>query len=122
LAGANPLWRAPRIHGELLKLGIEISQATVAKYLPRRSKPPSPTWRSSFRNHIKQIMAVDFFTVPTVTFQILFVFVVPAHDRRRVLHFNVTEHPTATWTGQQIREAFSWDTAPRFILRDRDGT
>ncbi len=121
MAQANPLWGAPRIHGELLKLGIELSQAAVAKYMPRRRKPPSPTWRAFLDNHIGQLVAVDFFTLPTATFRILFVFVVLAHDRRRVLHFNVTEHPTAIWTGQQIREAFPWDTAPRFLLRDRDG-
>jgi putative transposase len=121
MAQANLLWGAPRIHGEMLKLGIEISQAAVAKYMPRRRKPPSPTWRAFLKNHISQIVAVDFFTVPTVTLRVLFVFIVLAHDRRRVLHFNVTEHPTATWTGQQIREAFPWDTTPRFLLRDRDG-
>ena len=106
MAAANPLWGAPRIHGELLKLGIEISQAAVAKYMPRRTKPPSSTWRTFLENHIGQIVAVDFFTVPTATFRVLFVFVVIAHDRRRVLHFNVTEYPTAGWTGQQIRDAF----------------
>jgi len=121
MAAANPLWGAPRIHGELLKLGIEISQAAVAKYMPRRTKPPSSTWRTFLENHIRQIVAVDFFTVPIATFRVLFVFVVLAHDRRRVLHFNVNKHPTATWTAQQIREAFPWDTAPRFLLRDRDG-
>jgi transposase InsO family protein len=121
MADANLLWGAPRIHGELLKLGIDISQAAVARYIPRRRKPPSPTWRAFLENHASQIAAVDFFTVPTATFRILFIFVVLAHDRRRVLHFNVTEHPTAAWTGQQIREAFPWDcTAPRFLLRDRD--
>jgi transposase InsO family protein len=109
------------VHGELLKLGIEISQAAVAKYLPRRRKPPSPTWRTFLDNHVKQIVAVDFFTVPTATFRVLFVFVVLAHDRRRILHVNATEHPAAVWNGQQIREAFPWDAAPRFLLRDRDG-
>jgi transposase InsO family protein len=121
MASANPLWGAPRIHGELLKLGIPISQATVAKYMPRTRRSPSPTWRSFLNNHVKQIVAVDFFTVPTATYRILFVFVFLAHDRRRVLHFNVTDHPTAAWTGQQIREAFPWNIAPRFLLRDRDG-
>ncbi len=121
MAQANPLWGAPCIHGELLKLGIELSQAAVAKYMPRRRKPPSPTWRAFLDNHIGQLVAVDFFTLPTATFRILFVLVVLAHDRRRVLHFKVTEHPTAIWTGQQIREAFPWDTAPRFLLRDHDG-
>jgi hypothetical protein len=122
MASANFLWGAPRIHGERLTLGIEISQATVAKYMPRRRKTPSPTWRSFRNNHVKQIVAVDFFTVPTATYRVLFVFVLLAHDRRRVLHFNVTDRPSAAWTGQRIREAFSWEAAPRFLLRDRDGT
>jgi transposase InsO family protein len=121
MAGANPLWGAPRIHGELLKLGIEISQAAVAKHMPRRRKLPSPTWRAFLENHIGQIVAVDLFSLPTATLRILFVFVAFAHDRRRVLHFNVTEHPTAAWTGQQIRETSPWDASPRFLLRDRDG-
>lgn len=89
--------------------------------MPRRRRPPSPTWRSFLSNHVTQIVACDFLTVPTATFGILYVLVVLAHDRRRVLHFNVTENPTARWTGQQLREAFPWDAAPRFLLRDRDG-
>ena len=121
MARANGLRGAPRIHGELLKLGIEVSESAVAKYMPRRSKPPSQTWRTFLDNHVSDLVAIDFFTVPTATFRVLFVFVVLAHDRRRVIHFNVTDHPTARWTGgQQIAEAFSWDTAPRFLLRDRD--
>ena len=120
MASAHPFWGAPRIHGELLELGLEISQATVAKYMPKRRKPPSPTWRAFLANHFAQMVSIDFFTVPTASFRVLFVFVVLAHDRRRLLHFNVTEHPTAAWTGQQIREAFPWDTVPRFLLRDRD--
>ena len=121
MALANPLWGAPRIHGELLKLGIDVSQATAAKYMPRRRKPPSSTWRAFLENHLKQTVSIDFFTVPTASFRVLFVFVALAHERRRVIHFNVTEHPTAAWTGQQLREAFPWDSAPRFLLRDRDG-
>ncbi len=117
---ANPLWGAPRIHGELLKLGIPISQPTVAKYMVRHRKPPSQTWRTFLANHMHDVVSVDFFTVPTATFRVLFVFIVFAHQRRRVLHFNVTEHPTAGWTAQQIIEAFPWDTAPRYVLRDRD--
>ncbi len=117
---ANPLWGAPRIHGELLKLGIEISQTTVAKYMPRRRRPPSQSWRAFLENHLKDMVPIDFFTVPSATFQVLFVFLVLAHDRRRLLHFNVTEHPCAGWTAQQIVEAFPWDTAPRYLLRDRD--
>jgi hypothetical protein len=116
---ANPLWGSPRIHGELLKLGIEISQTTVAKYLPRRRRPPSQTWRAFLDNHLEDLVAIDFFTVPSATFKILFVFVVLSHNRRRVVHFNVTEHPSAEWTAQQIIEAFPWGTAPRFLLRDR---
>jgi len=117
---ANPLWGAPRIHGELLKLGIAVAQSTVAKYLPRPGKPPSQTWRTFLTNHLAQTAAIDFFTVPTATFRVLFVFVVLSHERRRVVHFGVTEHPTEEWTLQQMREAFPWDEAPRYVLRDRD--
>jgi putative transposase len=117
---ANPLWGAPRIHGELQKLGFEISQATVAKYLGRRGGPPSQSWRTFLTNHISQLASIDFFTVPTATFRVLFVFVVLSHNRRRIVHLNVTAHPTAAWTAQQLREAWPWDTAPRFIIRDRD--
>jgi transposase InsO family protein len=121
MSEANPLWGAPRIHGELRKLGIEISQATVSKYLVRHRTPPSQTWRTFLTNHVQTLVAVDFFTVPTVMFKVLFVFVVLAHDRRRVVHFNVSASPTAYWTGQQLVEAFPWETAPRYLLRDRDG-
>ncbi len=117
---ANPLWGAPRIHGELLKLGIPISQPTVAKYMVRHRMPPSQTWRTFLANHVHDVVSVDFFTVPTASFRVLFVFIVLAHQWRRVLHFNVTEHRTAGWTAQQIIEAFPWDTAPRHVLRDRD--
>ena len=120
MSPANPLWGAPRIHGELLKLGIELSQATVAKYMDRHRKPPSQTWRTFLDNHLKQLVSTDFFVVPTVNFRVLFVFVVLAHHRRRVLHFNVTAHPTSEWTAQQIAEAFPWDTAPRYLLHDRE--
>ena len=117
---ANPLWGAPRIHGELLKLGIAVAQSTVARYLPRSRKPPSQTWRTFLTNHLAQTVGIDFFTVPTATFRVLFVFVVLSHERRRVVHFGVTEHPTQEWTMQQMREAFPWDEAPRYVLRDRD--
>jgi putative transposase len=117
---ANALWGAPRIHGELLKLGIEVAQSTVGQYLRRPRKPPSQTWRTFLTNHMKQTASMDFFTVPTATFRVLFVFVVLSHDRRRVVHFNVTEHPTEQWTTQQIREAFPWAQAPRYLIRDRD--
>ena len=121
MSRANPLWGAPRIHGELLKLGIAISQAAVSKYMVRHRTPPSQTWRAFLTNHAKDIVSVDFFTVPTVTFQVLFVFVVLGNQRREVLHFNVTDSPTAAWAGQQMIEAFPWDTTPRYLIRDRDG-
>jgi putative transposase len=117
---ANPRWGAPRIHGELLKIGIEVCQATVAKYMVRHRKPPSQTWRTFLENHSKQLVAIDFFTVPTMRFQVLYVFLVLAHDRRRILHFSVTTHATAEWTARQLLEAFPWDHAPRYLLRDRD--
>jgi transposase InsO family protein len=117
----NPLWGAPRIHGELTKLSITITQATVSKYMVRQRKPPSQTWRTFLKNHAPEIAAIDFFTVAAAGFRVLYVFVVLAHDRRRVLHFNVTDSPTAAWTAQQIVEAFPWNTAPRYLLRDRDG-
>jgi putative transposase len=121
MQSANVGWGAPRIHSELLKLGIEISQATVSKYMARHPKPPSQTWRTFLDNHAKDIVGIDFFTVPTATFRILYVFVMLSHDRRYVKHFNVTAQPTAQWTAQQINEAFPWDEAPRYLLRDRDG-
>jgi putative transposase len=117
---ANPLWGAPRIHGELLKLGIDVSQASVGKYLVRGRRPPSQSWRTFLTNQVPQIMAADFFVVPTATGRLLFVLVVLAHHRRRVVHVAVTAHPTAAWTAQQLREAFPWDDAPRFLIRDRD--
>jgi transposase InsO family protein len=111
---------APRIHGELLKLGIAISQATVAKYMGRRRQPPSQTWRTFLHNHIGQIVAADFFVVPTVTYRLLFVLVLLAHDRRRIHHVAVTAHPTAASAAQQLREAFPLDAAPRYLIHDRD--
>ncbi len=114
--------RAPRIHGELLKLGIGISQAAVSKYMIRHPKPPSQTWRTFLRNHTCCLVGVDFFVVPTLTFHLLFVFIVLHHERRRILHFGVTTHPTSTWTAQHVREAFPWETAPRYLIRDRDGS
>jgi len=121
MAHANPLWGAPRIHGELLKLGFEVSQRTVARLMPRRRKPPSQTWRTFLQNHVLDLVSVDFFVVPTATFRLLYVFVVLLHHRRKVVHFNVTDSPTAAWTAQQIVEAFPDDSAPRYLLRDRDG-
>jgi putative transposase len=120
MSTANPLWGAPRIHGELLKLGIQLSQATVAKYMLRQRKPPSQTWRTFLENHVKQLASTDFLVVSTVTFRLLFVFVVLGHHRRRAIHFNVTARPTAEWTAPQIAEAFPWDSAPRYLLHDRD--
>ena len=116
----NPLWGIPRIQSELALLGHIVSETTVGKYRTRHRKPPSQTWRTFLDNHARDIVAIDFFTVPTATFRILFAFVVLRHDRRQVLHFNVTAHPTAKWTAQQIVEAFPYDEAPRFLLRDRD--
>ena len=118
----NPLWGAPRIHGELLKLGIEISQAAVSKYMVRHPKPPSQTWRTFLRNHVDCLASIDFFVVPTATFRLLFVFIVLHHERRRIVHFGVTAHPTSLWASQQLREAFPWETAPRYLIRDRDGS
>jgi putative transposase len=116
----NPLWGAPRIHGELLKLGIDIGETSVGKYIVHRPNPPSQNWRTFLENHVKTMVSVDFFTVPTIRFQVLYVFLVLAHDRRRIVHFNVTAHPTAEWTAQQLREAFPFEQIPRYLLRDRD--
>ncbi len=101
MAAANPLWRAPRIHGELKMLGIPISERTVSRMLRRLRRPPSQTWKTFLHNHLGQMVSIDFFTVPTITMKVLFVFIVLEHRRRQVLHFNVTEHPTAAWTSQQ---------------------
>jgi transposase InsO family protein len=116
----NPSWGVPRIQSELALLGHTVSEATVRKYRTRHRKPPSQTWRTFLDNHARDIVAIDFFTVPTATFRILFAFVVLRHDRRRVVHFNATAHPTAEWAGQQIVEAFPEEEAPRFLVRDRD--
>jgi putative transposase len=120
MASANPLWGAPRIHGELLKLGIDISERSVSRLLPRRRQPPSQTWRTFLVNHFNEIASVDLFTVPTATFRVLFCLVVLRHDRRRVLHFNVTEHPTDQWAAQQLVEAFPGAVNALYLLRDRD--
>jgi hypothetical protein len=121
MAKANPLWRAPRIHGELKMLGIEISERTVSRILRKLPRPPSQTWKTFLHNHLGQMVSIDFFTVPTIAMKVLFVFIVLEHRRRQVLHFNVTEHPTAAWTSQQIVEAFGEHETPRYLLRDRDG-
>jgi putative transposase len=122
MAEANVTWGAPRIHGELLKLGIEISERSVSRFMPKRERmPPSQTWRTFLDNHLGSLASIDFFAVPTATFRVLSVFLVSVHDRRRVVHFDVTEHPGAAWTAQQIIEAFPEDTAPKYMIRDRDG-
>src|SRR5262249_12947217 len=120
MAAANPLWGARRIHGELLKLGFEISERTVSRLMPKRNREPSQTWKTFLSNHVDQLVSIDFFTVPTLQLRVLFVFVVLAHERRRVLHFNVTEHPTAEWTAQQMIEAFPNNSVPKHLIRDRD--
>ena len=117
----NVTWGSPRIQSELALLGHTVDQSTVVKYMCRQRKPPSQTWRTFLDNHVPEIAAIDFFVVPTVRFKLLYCFIVLRHDRRRVVHFNVTVHPTARWTGQQIVEAFPYDEAPRFMIRDRDG-
>jgi transposase InsO family protein len=123
MANENPTWGAPRIHGELLALGIEIDETTVSNYLKRfrPGKPPSQTWRTFLENHMHNTFAIDFFTVPTATFRVLYVFIILLHENRKIVHFNVTANPNAEWTAQQIVEACPWDSAPKYLLRDRDG-
>jgi putative transposase len=117
----NPTWGAPRIVSELLLLGHDIAEGTVAKYMVRTRKPPSQTWQTSLDNHVPDIAACDFFTVPTVTFHVLYVFIVMRHDQREIVHFNITTNPHAEWTAQQIVQAFPYEDVPRFLIRDRDG-
>ena len=116
----NPLWGVPRIQAELRLLGFDLAESTVAKYRVRGSASPSQTWKTFLANHAKQIAAINFFTVPTLTFRNLYCFIILLHDRRHVIHFNVTAHPTAEWTARQLIEAFPEDSAPRYLLRDRD--
>ncbi|MCP4284075.1 MAG: integrase, partial [Gammaproteobacteria bacterium] len=118
---ANPTWGSPKIVAELAMLGIDVAKSTVEKYRPKRFGPPSPMWRTFLDQHVRDLVLIDFFVVPTATFRVLFVFIVLAHDRRRIVHFNVTEHPTAQWAAQQIVEAFPFDTAPSYLIRDGDG-
>ncbi len=118
---ANPAWGSPRIVAELHKLRIEVAKSTVEKYKPPRKGLPSPTWRTFLDLHLKEFVAVDFFVVPTASSKVLFEFLGLAHDRRHIMHFNVTEDPTAQWTAQQLVEAFPFDSAPRYLLRDGDG-
>jgi putative transposase len=119
----NPTWGAPRIHGELLMLGFHVSERTISRWMKRAPRDPEPAkrWLSFLRNHREAIAAMDFFAVLTVTFGVLYGFFVIAHDRRRILHFNVTKHPTSLWVVQQLREAFPFGSAPRFLILDRDG-
>src|ERR1700757_47108 len=120
MVAANPLWRAPRIHGELKMLGIAISERTVSRILRGLRRPPTQTWKTFLHNHVNQSVSIDFFTVPTITMKVLFVFIVLEHDRRKLLPFNVTEHPTGDWTAQQIVEAFADRDAAAYLIRDRD--
>jgi len=120
MSSAHPRWGAPRLHGELLKLGLRLVQATLANYMVRHRKPPSQTWRTFLENHAQELVSTDFFVVPTARFRLLFVFLVLSHTRRRLLHFGVTAHPTAEWTARPLVQAFPWDSAPRYLLRDRD--
>ena len=117
----NPLWGAPRIHGELLKLGFDVGQTTVAKYIAGRRRPPSQSWKTFLRNHAEGIAALDLFVVPTAELRMLFVLVVVTIDRRLLVAVNVTTRPTAEWIARQVTEAFPWDWAPRYLIRDRDG-
>ena len=116
----NPLWGAPRIHGELLKLGFEVAQSSAAKYMVKRRRPPSQGWRTFLRNHAPGIAAMDLFVVPTIGFKLLYAFVILRLDRRNLVWINVTAHPTAEWVARQITEAFPWDETPRYMIRDRD--
>ena len=116
----NPIWGAPRIHSELKLLGYDIAESTVSKYMVRHKKPPSQSWRTFLKNHCAQTASIDFFTVPTVTFRILYCVIILCHDRRKITHFNITSHPSAQWTSQQITEAFPYDEVPKYLIRDRD--
>jgi transposase InsO family protein len=116
----NPLWGAPRIHGELLKLGFEVAQSTVAKYIVKRRGPPSHGWRTFLRNHVPEVAAMDLFVVPTIGFDLLYAFIIIRLDRRDLVWINVTTNPTAEWIARQLTEAFPWHEAPRYLIRDRD--
>jgi putative transposase len=116
----NPLWGAPKIHGELLKLGIDMGETSVAKYMVKPTKPRSQTWLTFLRNHTDVMASIDFFTVPTATFRILYVFLILSHSRRQIIHYNVTDSPSSVWTARQLIQAFPWDTAPKYLLRDGD--
>ena len=120
MSSANPLWGAPRIHGELLKLGIDVGQTTVAKYMAKRRRPPSQGWKTFLRNHADGIVSMDLFVVPTISFRLLYGLLILQHGRRQILWLGVTTHPTAEWIARQLTEAFPWDEAPRYLVRDRD--
>ena len=117
---ANPLWGAPRIHGELLKLGIDVGQTSVAKYMARRRRPPSQGWATFLRNHADGIVAMDLFVVPTISFRLLYGLLILRHDRRRILWLGITAHPTAEWIARQLTEACGWERAPEYLIHDRD--
>ena len=123
MVAENPTWGAPRIHGELMMLGFDVSERTISRWMRRAPRDPEPAkrWLTFLSNHREAIAAMDFFTVPTVTFHLLYCFFIISHDRWRILHFNVTRHPTTTWIIQQLREAFPYESAPRFLIFDRDG-
>ena len=117
---ANPFWGAPRIHGELLKLGIDVGQTSVAKYMARHRRPPSQGWRTFLLNHANGIASIDLFVVPTISFRLLYGLLILRHDRRRILWLGVTAHPTAEWITQQFTEACGWESPPNYLIRDRD--
>jgi transposase InsO family protein len=117
----NRLWGAPRIHGELLKLGLKVAQSTVAKYMIKRPRRPGQSWKTFLRSHADGIAAADLFVVPTISFKLLYGLVILGHGRRRLIHYAVTAHPTAEWIARQIVEAFPWDQTPTYLVRDRDG-
>jgi putative transposase len=123
VAAENPTWGAPRIHGELLMLGFDVSERTISRWMKRAPRDPEPAkrWLAFLRNHREAIAAMDFFTVPTVTFSVLYCFFVISHESRRILHLNITKHPSSLWIVQQLREAFPFESAPRFLIFDRDG-
>jgi transposase InsO family protein len=117
---ANPLWGAPRIHGELLKLGIDVGQTSIAKYMARRRRPPSQGWKTFLHNHADGIAAMDLFVVPTISFRLLYGLLILRHDRRRILWAGATAHPTAEWIARQLTEVCGWAQAPQYLIRDRD--
>ena len=117
---ANPLWGAPRIHGELLKLGIDVGQTTVAKYMARNRRPPSQGWKTFLRNHADGIASMDLFVVPTISFQLLYGLLILKHGRREIMFLSATAHPSAEWMSRQLAEAYGWEEGPRYLVRDRD--